>query len=152
MSILDIFKPEIETHDTAAWDIQLIQNGLKCTHRSGKYTEYFEAAELAGVEAFEDKPGLTPLQVFQRMMEKTPFTSGFVYKYWDIVLYEKKGCIIRPRLSNNIKDIDNYSDYIWDERYRTNESLRETGMIDFLKYVGETRVKENNEQPEREPD
>lgn len=146
MSILEIFKPEVATHDTAAWDIQLIRNGLKCTHRSGKYNEYFEADELVGIEAFEGNQGLTPLQVFQRMMEKTPFTSGFVYKYWDIVLYEKKGCIIRPRLNNNIKDIDKYSNYIWEERYRTNESLRETEMLDFLNYIEERILEKPNEK------
>lgn len=138
MSFLSsLLKEDVTGNETGAWIIRLIRNGLKCDHISGKYTEYFEADELAGLHAFNGHKGMTPLQVFHRMMEKTPFTRGFVYKNWDIIIHEKKGFIIKPRLNEADTDMEQYKDYIGDERYRTNESLREVEMINFLQYIEE---------------
>lgn len=141
----NLFSQDVVQNETGAWIIRLIRNGLKCDHISGKYTEYFEADELAGMHAFDGQKGMTPLQVFQRMMEKTPFTRGFVYKNWDIIIHEKKGFIIKPRLIEENADIEKYKDYIGEERYRTNESLREVEMINFLQYIEEPNEDQNYE-------
>lgn len=132
-------KKQISGNETGPWHIKLIENGLRCVHESGNFTEYFEADELAGINAFGNQNCLTPLNVFQRMMLKTPVTKGFIYRYWSLIRFEDKGFIIKPRLSEHSSDIEEYKDYVKEERYRTNESLREISMIDFLKYLEEKK-------------
>jgi hypothetical protein len=147
MSFLSsILKEEVSGNETGAWVIRIIRNGLKCDHISSKYTEYFEADELAGMNAFRDKDSMTPLQVFKRMMDKTPHTKGFVYKGWDIIMHERKGFIIRPRLNKENIDIEKYKEYTQEERYRTNESLMELEMIAFLQYIEESLEERGNEK------
>jgi hypothetical protein len=137
MLIKKLFKKEeVSGNDTGAWIITTIKNGLKCEHISRKYVEYFEVDELAGINAFKKTLGMTPLQVFDRLLTKTPFTRGFVYKKWDIVIHEKKGFIIRLRVDSN-SEIEEFKKNNLYERYRTNESLQEIEMIQFLAYIEE---------------
>jgi hypothetical protein len=147
MTFLSSFiKEEISGNETGAWIIRIIRNGLKCDHISSKFTEYFEADELAGMNAFTGKDSMTPLQVFERMMHKTPHTKGFVYKNWDIIIHEEKGFIIRPRLNKDKVDIEKYKEYNNEERYKTNESLMEIEMINFLQYIEEPNEEIVNEK------
>lgn len=122
------------------WNIKIMRNGLKCEHYIDdklKYSEYFESDELQAVNAFEGIKAMTPLDVFERMMLKTPFTKGFIYSDWNIINNEGKGFIIKPRPIDNNIDIDKYKETVKQERYKTNESLREIEMIEFLQYIDE---------------
>ena len=139
MGFLDgLLDNDTEVYQTKAWDISLIKNGLRCTHKSGQVdAEYFEADELRGIRAFEKFGPMSPLDVFSRLMEKTPLTKGFVYKFWDIVIKDKKGFIIRPRLTDSNQDIDHYNPLVLEERYKTTQSLEMIDMQDFLIYIEE---------------
>jgi hypothetical protein len=154
--ILNLKKKEQVETDTRGWQIYVIKEGLRCEHLSGKYIEYFEFDELLGQGSFEGSEGMTPLDVFARMMYKTPYTRGFIYKRWNLLNHEGKGFIITPRLIDNKKVIEDHSSYVNysnnfeeeqdrnylidknEERYRTNESLKDIYMLAFLQIIEES--------------
>lgn len=142
MGLLERFLVEDDSinQDMKPWDIFLIKNGLKCRHKSDAnepLEEYFEADELQGLRAFEQFGPMTPIDVFTRIMEKTPLTKGFIYKYWNIVIKDKKGFIIKPRPNESNKVIEKYNHSVAEERYKTTQSLEMINMVDFLKYIEE---------------
>lgn len=129
--------------DSKPWDILVIRNGLKCVHQSkdenGKpfFEEYFESDELNGERAFEHLKAMTPIQVFTRLMLITPLTKGFVYNNWSIINNDKKGFIIKPRLTPENQGIEKYNGDVFYERYKTNESLNRINISSFIRYVEE---------------
>ena len=139
MLLNSLFKDN-SINTTGCWIIYLIENGLKCEHISSLHEEYFESDELMGTGSFAEKErGMTPLDVFQRMLEITPNSKGFVYKTWDLINHKQQGFIIRPRVtcSNGRNDIEIYKRNLKYERYRTNQSLRDIEIVNFLEYLEE---------------
>jgi hypothetical protein len=132
-------------NDTSCWYIHLIDSGLRCNHKSGNHTEYFERDQLEATGSFSERKPLTPLEVFSQMMLKTPRTEGFSFKSWNIVNHEGKGFVVRKRVNLSSKDVEiEHRRSLETERYFTNETLESIDIMSFLQQITETYYGKTN--------
>ena len=138
---MSFFKQEDELlTDTRHWEINDISNGIRCTHTSGGYEDYFEYDEIDAINAFSGKTPMSVLDLLYKLINVTPHTKGFSYGSFNIIskidrmLSKPKGFIIRPRLLDGNNDIDNKIQNC-KESYVSVETLRVTSMRDFLNII-----------------